>query len=112
LVFTGPGDEVVNAIACGTGKVDRQKLAVAAELPKVRIASPEIVLAATGFPAGGVAPVDLPDSAIVVIDERVVQQERVYGGSGTDLHMLRIRVADIVRLSKARIASILRDPEF
>ena len=112
LVFTGPADEVVIAIACGTGKVDRQKLAVSAGLPKVRISSPDVVLAATGYPAGGVAPVDLPDSAIVVIDERVVQQERVYGGSGTDLHMLRIRVADIVRLSKARIASILRDPEF
>jgi prolyl-tRNA editing enzyme YbaK/EbsC (Cys-tRNA(Pro) deacylase) len=111
LVFTGPSDEVVIAIECGTGKVDRHKLAEAAGLPKVSIASPEVVLAATGYPAGGVAPVDLPASAIVVVDEQVLQQEQVYGGSGTDLHMLRIRSADIVRLNNARVASILRELE-
>lgn len=109
LVFTGPNDELVLAIACGTGKVDRHKLADAVVLPKVRIASPETVLAATGYPAGGVAPVDLPATALVVVDERVVQQDEVYGGSGTDLHMLRIRSADIVRLNNACVAPILAE---
>lgn len=109
LVFVGPSDEVVIAIACGTGKVDRRKLAEAAELPRVSIASSAFVLVSTGYPAGGVAPVDLPRDAIVVIDEHVLTQEQVYGGSGTDLHMLRIRSADIERLNHARIASILQD---
>jgi len=111
LVFTGPSDEMVIAIACGTGRVVRRKLAEAAGLPKVAIASPEIVLAKTGYPAGGVAPIDLPSSAIVVIDEHVVRQKEVFGGSGTDQHMMRIRTADIAHLNDARIAPILRDPE-
>lgn len=109
LVFRGPSGEIVIAIACGTGRVDRQKLAGAANLPKVTIAAPDIVLAATGYPAGGVAPVDLPEDSIVVVDEQVLWQEQLFGGSGTDLHMLRIRAEDIVRLNSARIAPILRD---
>jgi len=111
LVFTGPTGEVVIAIACGTGRVDRRKLANAAGLAKVVIASPDVVFASTGYPAGGVAPVDLPTRAIVVIDEQVMLQEQLFGGSGTDLHMLRVRSADIVRLNDARVDSILRDPE-
>jgi prolyl-tRNA editing enzyme YbaK/EbsC (Cys-tRNA(Pro) deacylase) len=111
LVFSGPAGEVVIAIACGTGRVDRRKLAGAVDLPKVTIASPADVLAATRYPAGGVAPVDLPSDALIVIDEHVVRQDEVFGGSGTDLHMMRIRTADIARLNGARIASILRDPE-
>lgn len=111
LVFMGPANEVVIAIACGIGKVDPRKLAVAAGLPKVSIASSNTVLAATGYAAGGVAPVDLPIGAIVVMDERVVAQDQVYGGSGTDVAMLRIRSFDIVRSNQARVAPILRDLE-
>ena len=111
LVFTGPAGEIVIAIACGTGRVDRRRLADAAGLPKVAIASQDAVFAATGYPAGGVAPVDLPSGALIVLDEQVVLQEEVFGGSGTDLHMMRIRPSDIVRLTNARIAPILRDPE-
>ncbi len=42
---------------------------------------------------------------------RCCAQGPVYGGSGTDLHMLRVRSEDIVRLNDARIARILRDRE-
>jgi prolyl-tRNA editing enzyme YbaK/EbsC (Cys-tRNA(Pro) deacylase) len=110
LVFTGPSDELVIAIAAGTGRVDRRKLAIVAGLSKVSIASPETVLATTGYPAGGVAPVDLPLDAIVIVDEQVVQRDEFYGGAGTDLHMMRIRSNDIVRLNRATVASILIDP--
>ena len=110
LVFIGPSNELVIVIACGTGRVDRRKLATAAGLPKVSIASPDLVLISTGYPAGGVAPVDLPSDAIVVMDEQVVRHDVLYGGSGTDLHMLRIRSADIIRLNNARVAPILQDP--
>jgi len=110
LVFIGPAGELVVAIACGAAKVDRHKLAEAASLPKVRIASPEDVLSTTGYPAGGVAPIDLPEDAIVVVDAAVAGQAELYGGSGDDLHMLRIQSADIVRLNRAIIARILRDP--
>ncbi|MCA9858294.1 MAG: hypothetical protein KC438_01160 [Thermomicrobiales bacterium] len=108
LVFVGPADELVIAIACGTGRVDRKKLAALAALPKLSLASADRVLSATGYPAGGVAPIDLPASARVFVDEQVAQRPELYGGAGTDLHMVRLQSADIIRLNHATIAPLLQ----
>lgn len=108
LVFVDPLDRPVIAIACGTGRVDRRKLAEAAGVGTLKMASAENVLDVTGYSPGGVAPVDLPGETLVIVDERVLAQTIVYGGSGTDLHMLRIQTADIVRLNNARVAQILQ----
>ena len=110
LVFVDSQDRLVIAIACGTGKVDRRKLAVAAGTSKLKLASSDLVIESTGYPPGGVAPIDLPQSAIVIVDENVEAQPVVYGGSGTDLHMMRIRTEDIIRLNGATIADILQAP--
>lgn len=110
LVFVDTADRLVIGIACGTGRVDRAKLAEPAGTGRLRLAPAPLVLDTTGYPPGGVAPVDLPDDAIVIVDERVLLQPIVYGGSGTDLHMVRIRSHDIVRLNAARVADILQTP--
>lgn len=108
LVFANADGQLVIAIACGTGRVDRNRLAQAAATGKLTFASADVVLATTGYPPGGVAPIGLPVEAIVIVDEQVMNQPIVYGGSGTDLHMIRIRPCDIVRLNDASIAPILQ----
>lgn len=108
LVFVDSTSQLVIAIACGTGRVDRAKLAKCAETGKLKFASAQQVVETTGYPPGGVAPVDLPDKAIVVVDTRVLDQDVVYGGSGTDLHMMRIRTEDVVRLNHAKTGDILQ----
>ena len=70
----------------------------------------QLVIASTGYPPGGVAPIDLPKHAAVIVDQRVAAQSEVYGGSGTDLHMMRIRPEDIIRLNAATIGDILQAP--
>lgn len=109
LVFTSPDGKLVIAIANGTGRVDRQKLAAIAGVEKLSFAPPELVLESTGYPPGGVAPVGLPENAPVIVDPSVLKWDEVYGGAGTDLHMMRIRTEDLVRLSRASIALIVRD---
>jgi Cys-tRNA(Pro) deacylase len=108
LVFVDSQDRVVIAIACGTGKVDRRKLADVAGTSKLGLASAALVLQSTGYPPGGVAPVDLPSEARIIVDARVAAQDVVYGGSGTDLHMMRIHAGDIIRLNSASVGDILR----
>lgn len=108
LVFLDSHDRMVIAVACGTGRVDRMKLADVAGSSKLKFASAERVIASTGFPPGGVAPVDLPEHAVVIVDQRVASQSEVYAGSGTDLHMVRIRPEDIIRLNGATIGDILQ----
>jgi prolyl-tRNA editing enzyme YbaK/EbsC (Cys-tRNA(Pro) deacylase) len=110
LIFESPDGALAIAIACGTNRVDRQKLAAVTGMPSLRLASPERVFSATGYPAGGVAPVDLPAGVSVTIDERVTRHLAVYGGAGTDLHMVRIRTADLVRVNQAMVAAIVREP--
>jgi Cys-tRNA(Pro) deacylase len=108
LVFVDSQDRMVIAIACGTGKVDRRKLSDAAGTSKLNLAPAELVIASTGYAPGGVAPVDLPKHAAVIVDERVAAQSEVYAGSGTYLHMMRIRPEDIIRLNGATIGDILQ----
>lgn len=109
LVFIGPQHHLVIAIASGTARVDRKKLAAAAGLASVRFASPELVLSSTGYPAGGVAPIGLPKGVPVIIDDRVLTCDEVYGGAGNDLHMMRVRSADLVTLNQAIVTSIIQE---
>jgi prolyl-tRNA editing enzyme YbaK/EbsC (Cys-tRNA(Pro) deacylase) len=60
LVFVGDADEFVVAIANGTRRIDHDRLAHAAMIRNPRPANPADVLAVTGYPAGGVAPLGLP----------------------------------------------------
>jgi Cys-tRNA(Pro) deacylase len=111
LVFVDSQDRLVIAIACGTGKVDRRKLAAVAGTSKLKLAPADLVLESTRYPPGGVAPVGLPATATIIVDERVAIQDVVYGGSGTDLHMTRIRTEDVIRLNQAVVGAILQSPE-
>jgi Cys-tRNA(Pro) deacylase len=110
VVFVAPDGALTIAIACGTNRVDRQKLAAVAGRYSLKLAPPNLVLAATGYPAGGVAPVDLPVGVPVIVDEHVSRRDIVYAGAGTDEHMVRIHTADLIHLNKAVVASIVRDP--
>ncbi|HET9661540.1 MAG TPA: YbaK/EbsC family protein [Thermomicrobiales bacterium] len=108
LVFVDSQKRPVIAIACGLGKIDRHKLADAANTSKLKLAPADLVLETTGYSPGGVAPIDLPDGIRVIVDRCVAAQDVVYGGSGTDLHMMRIRTKDIIRLNAASIGDILQ----
>lgn len=106
VLFRGKFGDVVLAIACGTTRIDRHRLADVVCIPGLKLADPETVRAATGFPAGGVAPIGHATPIPVVIDTRVMELEQVYGGAGTAETLLRIAPALIARLTRARIAEI------
>ncbi|RLI75635.1 aminoacyl-tRNA deacylase [Archaeoglobales archaeon] len=87
-------DEVVIAIVDGTSSVDLKRVE---ELvgKKVRVAGREEVLHLTDFPAGGVPPVG--HNCKVILDEKVLKNESVYGGGGDEKHLLLISPPEIVR---------------
>jgi prolyl-tRNA editing enzyme YbaK/EbsC (Cys-tRNA(Pro) deacylase) len=86
-------DEAVIAIVDGTSSVDLKRVEKLIG-KKVRIARREEVLHLTGFPAGGVPPVGHDCRAF--IDERVIKNERVYGGGGDEKHLLLLSPTEIV----------------
>jgi Cys-tRNA(Pro) deacylase len=106
LLFCAMDDRCVIAIACGTNKVDRQRLADVSGVANLRVASPDQVLAVTGYPAGGVAPVGLVADIPVVVDEAVTKLSVAFGGGGHKSLLLQIDPAQIVRVNSAKIAPI------
>ncbi len=98
---------LVLAIACGTGRIDRVRLGAIVGLARLRLAAPDVVLAATGFPAGGVPPIGHASRLPVVMDRRAAALEVAYGGGGAEALLLRVRPADVLRVTDGIVADIV-----
>lgn len=109
LLFSDDRGHHVVAIANGTGRIDRALLGAASGLVRPRAASPEVVLEVTGYAAGGVSPLGLPDGLPVVVDAGVAELPIAYGGGGRDHLLLRVNPADVIRLNRAVVAPIVAD---
>lgn len=107
LLFQDRDGGFVVAIACGTGRVDRARLAAVAGYGKLRVADSADVLRITGYPAGGVAPLALPHHLPVIVDSAVMVLPVAWGGAGREELLLRVVPADIVRLNSASVAEIV-----
>ena len=90
MVFVMDGEPVV-VVASGRHRIDSEKVCVALDCAEGRMASPDEVRAATGFPIGGVPPIGhgLP----VVFDSALLDYERIYaaGGDGNTLFEVNSR---------------------
>jgi Cys-tRNA(Pro) deacylase len=107
VVFVTRDRQPVIAIANGTRRIDRKRLAEAAGVVSLRLADPDSVLQVTGFPAGGVSPIGIRDgSARLIIDPAVLEVELVFGGAGTEDDLIEIQTSDLVRHTSGRIAPI------
>lgn len=108
LLFAADGHFVV-AIANGIRRVDRSLLAEASGLIRPRAASPDAVAEITGYPAGGVAPLGLPDGLPVIVDVGVARIPTAYGGGGREDLLLRLATADVIRLNNALVRRIVEN---
>ena len=98
---------VQDRIACGTGRVDRARLAAVSGAGRLRVADALDVIRVTGFPAGGVAPLALPHQLPVIVDSAVMELPVAWGGAGREELLLRVDPTDIVRLNDATVAEIV-----
>lgn len=108
LLFASDGEYVV-AIANGSRRINRKLLAEASGLVRPRAANPDVVIDITGYPAGGVAPIGLPDGLPVIVDTGVAALSTAFGGGGREDLLLRISPADVIRLNHALVRSIVED---
>jgi Cys-tRNA(Pro)/Cys-tRNA(Cys) deacylase len=110
LLFVADSDEFVVAIASGTRRIDRGRLARAAKMRKPRPAVPADVIAVTGYPAGGVAPLGLPAALPVIVDAAAAELSFAYGGGGQESLLLRVQISDVIRCNNALVADITERP--
>jgi prolyl-tRNA editing enzyme YbaK/EbsC (Cys-tRNA(Pro) deacylase) len=108
LVFEADGRFVV-AMIPGDRRADRAKVAHALGVKKARVASAEEVEAATGFAPGAVAPFPLPGVQRLLIDRRLVTQELLWVGAGSEHHLAAISPPDLMRLTRAETGDFVQD---
>ena len=102
LVFIDSTGRPVMGIVRGDSRVDLSKLSAAAGASGLRLAKAKEVESLTGHPVGGVPPVGLGIPTFV--DRLVLKRKWIYGSAGSPYAGLRIKSADLVRLSGAVVS--------
>lgn len=99
------GEQLVLVITNGTAQVDRRKLATLFQVSqkRIKLAQPELVAQATGYPAGGVPPFGYPRPIPTYLDRSVLGQPYVYGGGGDEHTLLRITPQELLRVTGAQV---------
>ncbi len=109
LVFRGArSGRAILVLASGANRVDEQRLAALAGEPVER-ADPEFVRAATGFAIGGVAPVGHPQPLEAFVDEDLMALPELWAAAGTPRSVFRLSPAQLVELTRGRVASVRHD---
>lgn len=107
------GEQVDTALIMtnGMAQIDFRKLAgvFGVGRKRIRLASADVVLARTGYPAGGVPPFGFEVPIATFVDRGVFEQLFVYAGGGDDKTLLRMTTAELVRVTGARIIDARED---
>ncbi len=72
----------------------------------VTMADPEFVRERTGFSIGGVAPVGLPESFPMLIDQDLFQFEFIWAAAGTPRSVFRLTPEDLLQLTSGHVARV------
>lgn len=95
IVLVASDGTPVLVILLGRDRVDFTKIKALLGVEDVRLAEPEEVLEITGYEIGGVPPISIY-GVRAFIDRRVSRKEEIVCGGGDELHLLRIKVREIL----------------
>ena len=107
ILFQSPAGRCVLVVACGNARVDVGRVEGLTGIVNLKLAKPDVVLAKTGYPAGGTPPVGHRERIPVVVDARVAAQPWGYAGGGRVELLVKIQSADIIRLAQATVADVV-----
>jgi prolyl-tRNA editing enzyme YbaK/EbsC (Cys-tRNA(Pro) deacylase) len=105
MVFDADGAPLL-VLASGAHRVDTGKVAALIGAARVRRASPEFVLAATGQEVGGVAPIGHPAPLPTVVDTDLAAHPVVWAGGGDHLTMFATSYEELLRLTDGTAAAV------
>ena len=107
LLFT-VDDQPILVIACGPQRVPADAIAAHCGVPpkQVKLASPSVVIDATGYQVGTVPPFGHRQPVQTLVDKQVLKQEYVYAGGGGHRVLIRFSPGDILRVTPAEIIDL------
>ena len=101
LVVLADGEPLL-VMTSGAHRIDTAALAARLGVGRIRRAAPEQVLAATGQPIGGVAPVGHPSRVPTVVDTALAAYERIWAAAGTANSVFPTTFDELVRITAGR----------
>ncbi len=101
-------DQPLLVINNGPARVDRKKLAAYLGLSRKRVkfATPEKALQITGYVVGSMPPFGHRQPLRTLVDSSSTELETVYGGGGDIDAMMRVSLAELIRVSHADLADL------
>jgi Cys-tRNA(Pro) deacylase len=105
LVFLADGQPVL-VVASGDRKINAKKLKRLLAASKVRMADPDTVLAATGYPVGGVCPVALPQKLPIFLESTMQRFDVVYAAAGTANSALPVTMQQLEQITGGQWADL------
>lgn len=104
LLFAGKSPAL--CILQGDRSIDFSRIRTLTNESNVRMATPDEILAHTGYPVGAVTP--LSSLPLVFLDSPVAEREKVYAGGGTKESLMLVSVNEIINSSHPKIHPISR----
>jgi len=108
-------EQPVLAVCGGTSYVDRRAIASLYNVgrKRVRLASPEVVLAASGYEVGAMPPFGHRQPLATLLDPGMLDHPLIYAGGGAENALLQIDPREILRATGARLVSLqnVSEPE-
>lgn len=105
LFMTDLGTPVL-VVLRGDKRVSQNRLAKELGFKKLRLATEEEVVAATGYRPGAIPPVGHKSKILTVVDRELNGLEYVFCGGGSVGATLKIRVNDIIKLQDAKVMDV------
>jgi len=108
LVFICDGAAVL-ALLPGDRRADAAKVAATSGAFDARVATPDEVVAATGFDPGAVAPFPAPQVTATFIDHALLTHDVVWCGAGSDRHVMGLSPLEVARVTQAVAADLAEE---
>lgn len=106
VIFTSDKGDVIAVVLRADRRVHQKRLSRLLGYKKLRLATKEEIIGATGYPPGAVPPIAHRRKIPVYVDRELLELDRVYAGGGSTGHLLAISPLDIVNLSGAVIIDV------
>jgi prolyl-tRNA editing enzyme YbaK/EbsC (Cys-tRNA(Pro) deacylase) len=103
IVLVCDGEPIV-CVTSGSHRVDAERVAVARDCAEARLATPDEVRAATGYPVGGVPPIGhgLP----VLFDEALLHHERIWAAGGDSNSLFEVDPRELIECVSAEVVQL------
>lgn len=94
-------EAIMAAIIRGDTRISFKKLKEFLKITRIRLAKPEEIYHLMGYKIGDVSLIN--EGLKTLMDKKILENEYVYGGCGAPNHTLKIKVIDLIKITKATV---------